>query len=151
MEFARQHHNNRLLIESLATLGGTYYFSGEPDRGLPRGEESVERARQLGDDFLLGWSLMGYLLCADIAEPARSEQLFAEAITCAERAGDQLFSSLLHNNAGVHALREPCGICAPAACSLGNVAVARRGAVSMRLGGQVKRSSRDAAGCDPGH
>jgi tetratricopeptide (TPR) repeat protein len=94
-----------LLIESLATLCGTYYFAGEADRGLPLGEESVERARRLGDDVLLAASLAGYLLCSDLIEPARSEQLFAEAIACTERSGDQLIGSFLHNNASVHALR----------------------------------------------
>ena len=105
VEFARQLHDDRLLIESLATLCGTYYFAGEADRGLPLGEESVERARRLGDDVLLAASLAGYLLCSDLIEPTRSEQLFAEAIACTERSGDQLIGSFLHNNASVHALR----------------------------------------------
>jgi predicted ATPase/class 3 adenylate cyclase len=105
VEFARQLRDDRLLIESLATLCGTYYFAGEADRGLPLGEESVERARRLGDDVLLAASLAGYLLCSDLIEPTRSEQLFAEAIACTERSGDQLIGSFLHNNASVHALR----------------------------------------------
>jgi hypothetical protein len=105
VEFARQLHDDRLLIESLASLCGAYYFAGEPERGLSLGEESVERARQLGDDTLLAASLVGYLLCSDLIEPARSERLFAEAIACTERSGDTLIGSSLHNNAGVHALR----------------------------------------------
>ncbi|MGB6582555.1 MAG: adenylate/guanylate cyclase domain-containing protein [Streptosporangiaceae bacterium] len=105
VELARQLHDDRLLIESLAVLCGTYYFAGERYRGLPLGEESVERARQLGDDGLLAGSLLGYLLCSDLVEPARSERLFAEAIACTERSGDVLIGSFLHNNAGVHALR----------------------------------------------
>jgi predicted ATPase/class 3 adenylate cyclase len=105
VEFARQLDDAPILIESLAALCGTYYFAGEPDRGLPLGEESVERARRLGDDVLLAASLAGYLLCSDLIDPARSEQLFAEAIACTERSGDQLLSSFVHNNAAVHALR----------------------------------------------
>jgi hypothetical protein len=35
-----------------------FYFSGEPEKGLPLGEEAVERARRLGDDVLLGGALM---------------------------------------------------------------------------------------------
>ena len=54
---------------------------------------------------MLAASLAGYLLCSDLIEPARSEQLFAEAIACTERSGDQLIGSFLHNNASVHALR----------------------------------------------
>jgi tetratricopeptide (TPR) repeat protein len=54
---------------------------------------------------LLAASLLGYLLCADLIEPARSGRLFAEAISCAQRSGDMLMSAFAHNNAGVHALR----------------------------------------------
>ena len=42
-----------------------------------------------------------YLLTID---PARSGQLFAEAIACTERSGDHLINSILHNNAGGAAL-----------------------------------------------
>jgi hypothetical protein len=105
VEFARQLRDERLLIGSLGALCGAYHRAGEPDRGLPLGEESVQRARRLGDDVLLGESLMMYVLCIDLIEPARSGQLFAEAIACTERSGDQLIGSFLHNNAGVHALR----------------------------------------------
>jgi predicted ATPase/class 3 adenylate cyclase/Tfp pilus assembly protein PilF len=108
VELARRLDGDRLLIDSLAVQCGNFYFAGEPDRGIPLGEESVERARQLGDDVLLGESLMGYLLSSDPSDPidpVRSEQLFTEAIACTERSGDQLITSLLHNNAGVHALR----------------------------------------------
>ena len=96
--------NDRLLIESLASLSSFHSFAGEPERGLALGEESVQRARRLGDDVLLGWSLMGYLLCSDLLQPARAERLFAGAIACTERSGDTLGRSVLHNNAGVHAL-----------------------------------------------
>ena len=48
---------------------------------------------------------MVYLLFADRLGPARSQQLFAEAIACTERSGDRFAACLLHNNAGSHALR----------------------------------------------
>ena len=78
-----------------------HYFAGEPETGRPFGQESVERARRLGDDVLLAVSLRGYLLTID---PARSGQLFSEAIACTERSGDHLTNAILHNNAGWHAL-----------------------------------------------
>lgn len=59
----------------------------------------------MGDDVLLAGSLMSYLLCRDVSDPAHAEPLFAEAIACTQRSGDRLIASLLHNNAGVHALR----------------------------------------------
>ena len=68
----------------------------------PLGQEAVERARQLGDDVLLGESLMAYL---PDHRPGRVRQLFAEAIACTERSGDHFINSILHNNAGGPALR----------------------------------------------
>jgi predicted ATPase/class 3 adenylate cyclase len=102
---ARRLGDERLLIDSLAPLCGNYCLAGQPDKGLPLGQESLERARRLGDDVLLGESLLMFLLSADLLGPARAEQLFAEAIACTERSGDQLIAYLLRNNAGVHALR----------------------------------------------
>jgi predicted ATPase/class 3 adenylate cyclase len=105
LELGRQLDDDRLLIGSLSLLCGGFYFSGEPEKGLPLGQEAVERARRLGDDVLLGAALMHYLLASDLIDPARSEQLFAEAIACTERTGDRLVTYNLHNNLGVHALR----------------------------------------------
>jgi hypothetical protein len=48
---------------------------------------------------------MGYLLCGNLIGPARSGELFAEAIACTRRSGDQFMTYILHNNAGVRALR----------------------------------------------
>jgi hypothetical protein len=94
-----------LLIDSLALLGCLYSFAGEPDPGIPLAEEAVQRARRLGDDVLLGWSLMGYLLLGDMVGLAGYGELFAEAVACTQRSGDQFIAGLLYNNAGAHALR----------------------------------------------
>ena len=100
VELARQLGDERLLIDSLARLCGNYYFAGQPSTGLPLGQESVERARRLGDDVVLGESLLAYLLSVEPIDPARAGQLFAEAIACTERSGDQLAAYILRNNAG---------------------------------------------------
>jgi len=101
VEVARQLGDERLLIRALARLCDAYYHSGEPEKGCPFGQESAERARRLGDDVLLAWSLLNYLLTID---PARSGPLYAEAIACTERSGDHLINSILHNNGGGAAL-----------------------------------------------
>jgi predicted ATPase/class 3 adenylate cyclase len=101
VQVARQLGDDRLLISSLAALCDAYFWAGEPDIGRPFGQEAVERARRLGDDVLLARSLLLYLLTID---PARSEQLFAEAIACTERSGDHLTNSALHSNAALAAL-----------------------------------------------
>ena len=93
----------RLLTESLAELGVACFFAGELAAGLPFGQESVERARSLGDDVLLGRSLMLYLMTIDTIE-ARSPPLYAEAIACTGRSGDHLTDSFLQRNAGWAAL-----------------------------------------------
>ncbi len=104
VELARELGDDRLLIESLAAQCGTYYFLGQLAKGFLLGQESVGRARQLGDDVLLGGSLMSFLMCSYHLEPARSQQLFAEANACTRRSGDQLIAYHLYNNAGVQAL-----------------------------------------------
>ena len=50
VEVARRLGEDRLLTESLAELGVACFFAGELAAGLPFGQESVERARALGDD-----------------------------------------------------------------------------------------------------
>jgi predicted ATPase/class 3 adenylate cyclase len=102
---ARQLGTGRLLIESLAALSSVFRFAGEPERGLAPGREAVERARQLGDDVLLGESLTYYLLCDAVIDPAHATPLFTEALVCAQRSGDIFCTYRLTNNAGVHALR----------------------------------------------
>jgi predicted ATPase/class 3 adenylate cyclase len=105
IEVARRLDDDRLLIQALAATGAACYFAGDAERGLPLGREAVERARPLGDDVLLAETLSGYLVCIDELDPVQSWKLFDEAIACTQRSGDQLFASILHNNAGVHALR----------------------------------------------
>jgi predicted ATPase/class 3 adenylate cyclase len=105
VELARGLGDIRLLIEALGALCAYYYFAGQPERGFPLGREAVERARQLGDDFLLGFSLLLWLLTSQLMDPARTRQLFTEAIAATERSGDQQRNYRLHNNAAVDALR----------------------------------------------
>ena len=102
---ARQLDASRLLIDALATLSFLCYLAGEPERGLPFGREAVQRARELGDDVLLGLSLTDYLLCDAVIDPAHAWPLYTEAIACTQRSGDLLFANFVNNHAGVHALR----------------------------------------------
>ncbi len=62
-EVASRLGDDRLLALSRASLSFAYYFAGEPERARPPGAESVERARQLGDDVLLGRCLLAYATC----------------------------------------------------------------------------------------
>jgi predicted ATPase/class 3 adenylate cyclase len=105
VELGRQLDDSRLLIQALAILSSACYFAGEAERGRPLGQEAVERARPLADDVLLAEALSGYLMCIDLIDPVLAWNLFNEAIACTQRSGDQLFACILHNNAGVHALR----------------------------------------------
>jgi tetratricopeptide (TPR) repeat protein len=93
--------DDRLLTLSRAILCWTLDPAGQPERPRPLGADSVQRARQLGDDVLLGLSLAGYALAVSAAA---SGQLYAEAFACTERSGDLFIEQLLHNNAGWDAL-----------------------------------------------
>jgi predicted ATPase/class 3 adenylate cyclase len=96
VQAARGLGDDRLLIRALAELCTTCCLAGEPEAGLPFGQESVERARQLGDDVLLAVSLVNYL---PTLGQAWSLPLAGEAIACTERSGDQLTKYYLYNNA----------------------------------------------------
>jgi predicted ATPase/class 3 adenylate cyclase len=89
--------DERVLILSLGTLCMATYSAGNIERARHVGEESVTRARRLGNDMLLGMSLRAYLLAVD---PAESAELYTEALACTERAGDLGTNAALHNNAG---------------------------------------------------
>jgi tetratricopeptide (TPR) repeat protein len=93
--------DDRLLILSRAILCLVLHFAGQSERARPLGAESVQRARQLGDDVLLGMSLGMYASAVGAAE---SGPLYAEALACAERSGDLGAEQVLHNNAGWAAL-----------------------------------------------
>jgi predicted ATPase/DNA-binding SARP family transcriptional activator len=101
VQVARWLGDDRLLIRGLGELCREHYHAGESRRGLPFGQEAVDRARQLGDDILLGESLLRWLQNVD---PDGSGHLFAEAIAATERSGDLLTNCRLHNNAGDRAL-----------------------------------------------
>jgi tetratricopeptide (TPR) repeat protein len=105
VKVARQLDAGPLLIASLAAFSFICYLAREPERGLPAGREAVKRARRLGDDVLLGESLVGYLLCDAFTGPAHVKPLFTEAIACTQRSGDHLYAYYLNNIAGVNALR----------------------------------------------
>jgi predicted ATPase len=70
VQLARQLGNDRLLIESLATVSTACYLAGEEERRRPLAREAVERARQLGDDVLLAESLSAYLLGDSLIDSA---------------------------------------------------------------------------------
>jgi tetratricopeptide (TPR) repeat protein len=106
MEIADDLGDDRLLIEAGQVLCCILYFAGMPDRGIVYGEAAAERARRLGDDGLLGPSLVFLLMCIDQVQPDRTEALAAEAIACVERSGDQSLAGGLYNNAGVSSLRK---------------------------------------------
>ncbi len=104
VELARQLGDDRLLIDALSAQCSTCYFRGRLKEGFAFGQEAVRRARQLGDDVFLGSALMSLLMTSYALDPGLSVQLFAEAIACTSRSGDQLIVYHLHNNAGVWAL-----------------------------------------------
>jgi hypothetical protein len=45
-------------------------------------------------------------MCLDRTDPDAAKELLAEALACTRRSGDRLMEYLLHNNAGVQAIRD---------------------------------------------
>jgi predicted ATPase len=101
-EVAGRLGDDRLLALSRAMLATSYYFVGAPERGQPLGAESVQLARQLGDDVLLGRSLLAYATCIGGTVDATriGAAVYAEGLACAERSGDLFIKLPLDNNAG---------------------------------------------------
>jgi predicted ATPase/class 3 adenylate cyclase len=93
--------DDRLLVLSRQALCWLCYFTGQYERAPPLGADAVQRARQLGDDVLLGESLLAYALAVGAAE---SGPLYAEALACAERSGHLGIQLTLYNNAGGDAI-----------------------------------------------
>jgi predicted ATPase/class 3 adenylate cyclase/DNA-binding XRE family transcriptional regulator len=100
-QVARALGDNRLLILTCRMLCGAYSQAGDWERAGPLGQEAVERARELGDDVLLGMSLLAHAssTCLDENGP-----IYAEAIACTERSGDLCTSLGVLNDAGFRAL-----------------------------------------------
>jgi predicted ATPase/class 3 adenylate cyclase len=93
--------DDRLLAEAQGWLSQHYRNTGEPERAQALGQEAVARARNLGDDVLLGGSLLAY---GPAVAPADAGPLYAEAIACTDRSGDLYMKSLAHMLAGGAAL-----------------------------------------------
>jgi predicted ATPase len=102
-----------LLVSALRTLAYTCWFAGEPESGLALVNESLARARALGDDLLLGESLTSRVAYAWTFEPANTDAVLREALACLRRTNDVFMSAVLLNNASVGALHA------------GNIAAAR--------------------------
>jgi predicted ATPase/class 3 adenylate cyclase len=96
-QVARGLGDDRLLVLTCLRLCQAYSLAAEWEQAWPLGRESVERARELGDDVLLGMSLLGHASSSHLDE---SGPLYAEAIACAERCGDLFTSLAVHNDAG---------------------------------------------------
>jgi len=105
VEAARQLGDDVLLGDALVALGTTYFHAGRVDLGMPLAREAAERARSSDDDLLLARSLFCCLLFAELIDPAESAQLFAEAMACTGRSGDELTKYYLLTNASNRALR----------------------------------------------
>jgi len=104
VEIARRLDDERLLARSLGVQAAVCYFSGRPEVGLPYGEEALARAHELGDDVVLGETLLLHLLCRQALDPAATGPLYAEALACTRRSGDRFIAYVLRNNAGCMAL-----------------------------------------------
>jgi hypothetical protein len=106
VEVARRLGEDRPLVEALTILCAVCYFAGDSESGFPLGQEGVALSRPLHDDVVLGESLGMFLLCSKDIDPARTDELFSEAIACTHTSGDHFVTAVLENNAGVNSLQD---------------------------------------------
>lgn len=104
VQIGRELDDAPLLVSALRVLAYTYWFSGEPEPGLALATEAVERARELGDDVLLGESLIVCLASTRTVDPANTDAVLREALACLQRTNDLFMTAVLRNNASVDAL-----------------------------------------------
>ena len=94
------------------------------------------------------------LFARALVDPVRSGELFDEAIACTQRSGDQLLAYIMHNNAGVHALRVgdiPAATRSQKARTTGSAACPRTAIVAKALRRSVRTSVRNSpSGTTPG-
>ena len=105
VELGTELDDERLLVSAGVMLSASHYFTGDPREALGLAEESFERARQLGDDALLGETLIARLLCSQAVDPARAEELYGEAMSYAQRTGNLLLTVDVSNFVGLQALK----------------------------------------------
>jgi tetratricopeptide (TPR) repeat protein len=101
LPIARALGDERCLVDALNAVCAAHVFAGEEAAAIEPGEEAVARARELGDDALLGQAMAMLLLAMRGTDPAQTEQLLTEAIARSTRAGDDYLVAMLHNNAGI--------------------------------------------------
>jgi predicted ATPase/class 3 adenylate cyclase len=104
VQIGRELDDAPLLVPALRALAYTYWFGGDAVSGLPVANESVQRAKALGDDLLLGESLTVCLACTRAVDPANTDAVLREAVACLQRTNDLYMSAVLRNNASVDAL-----------------------------------------------
>ena len=97
-------NDERLVVSAEVMLCASHYFAGDPREAFTIAERCFERARPLGDDALLGETLIACLLCSQSVDPARAEELYVEAIAYEQRTGDLLLTVDVNNFVGLHAL-----------------------------------------------
>jgi non-specific serine/threonine protein kinase len=104
LRIGRELDDAPLLVSALRALAYTCWFGGEPESGLALVNESVARARALGDDVLLGESLISCVAYAWTFDLANTDAVLREALACLQRTNDLFMSAVLGNNASVGAL-----------------------------------------------
>jgi predicted ATPase/class 3 adenylate cyclase/Tfp pilus assembly protein PilF len=103
---ARELDDDSLLTRALVARAYVPAYTANASDGQPFAQEAVERARRVGDDRLLVHCLLAYLFSTSFGDPAQSDRLFAEAVACAQRSGDQRALSALHNMAAFRAVAD---------------------------------------------
>jgi tetratricopeptide (TPR) repeat protein len=97
--------DERLHVEALYALTVKHYNARDIERTRVLATETLQRARRIDDDILVGEGLFVQLIFADMMDSADAAQLSAEALSHARRSGDHFMMYAISLSASNHALQ----------------------------------------------
>jgi predicted ATPase/class 3 adenylate cyclase len=97
--------DERLHVEALYALTVKHFHARDIERARVLATETLQRARRIDDDVLVGEGLFVQLIFAEVMDSDDAAQLFAEAVSHARRSGDHFMLYAISLSASNHALR----------------------------------------------
>jgi predicted ATPase/class 3 adenylate cyclase len=97
--------DERLHVEALYALTVKHFHARDIERARVLATETLQRARRIDDDVLVGEGLFVQLIFAEVMDSDDAAQLFAEAVSHARRSGDHFMLYAISLSASNHALQ----------------------------------------------
>jgi tetratricopeptide (TPR) repeat protein len=105
VELARELGDDRLLVEALYALAAKHYNARDFESARVLAADTLQRARLIDDDILVGEGLYVQLMFTDTMDSDDAAQLLAEALSRARRSGDHFMMYAISLSASNSALQ----------------------------------------------